>query len=57
MDLADLPVERAMLDYLERARSVREVLLVNGRQPGDLSRALGGENPGTRIYRQALIRL
>jgi molybdenum storage protein len=52
MDLQDLPVERAMLDYLKRARSVREVLLVNGRQAGDLSKALAGENPGTRIYRQ-----
>ena len=52
MDLTDLPVERALLDYLKRARSVREVLLVNGRQPGDLQRALEGENPGTRIYRQ-----
>jgi molybdenum storage protein len=53
MDLQDLPVERAMLDYLKRAKSVREVLLVNGRQAGDLSQALAGENPGTRIYRQA----
>ncbi len=52
MDLPDLPVERAMLDYLKRARSVREVLLVNGRQAGDLQRALEGKNPGTRIYRQ-----
>jgi molybdenum storage protein len=52
MDLQDLPVERAMLDYLSRARSVREILLVNGRQPGDLTRALRGENPGTRIYRE-----
>lgn len=51
MDLADLPVERAMLDSLSRARSTREVLLVNGRVPGDLTRALHGENPGTRIYR------
>ncbi len=51
MDLADLPVERAMLENLSRARSVREVLLVNGRVPGDLTRALQGENPGTRIYR------
>jgi molybdenum storage protein len=51
MDLADLPVERAMLDYLSRARSVRQVLLINGRVPGDLTRALQGENPGTRIYR------
>jgi molybdenum storage protein len=52
MDMQDLPVERALLDYLKRARSVHEVLLVNGRQPGDLLRALRGENPGTRIYRR-----
>jgi len=51
LDLADLAVERAMLRALARARSVREVLLVNGREPGSLSRALAGENPGTRIYR------
>jgi molybdenum storage protein len=51
LDLADLPVERAMLDYLARARSMREVLIVNGREPGNLARALRGENPGTRIYR------
>jgi molybdenum storage protein len=51
MDLDDLPVERAMLENLVQARSVNEVLLVNGRQRGDLTRALNGENPGTRIYR------
>ena len=51
MDLDDLPVERAMLECLARARSAREVLLVDGRQPGSLTRALNGENPGTRIYR------
>jgi molybdenum storage protein len=53
MDLEDLPVERAMLDNLVLARSVHEVLLVNGRQRGDLTKALEGENPGTRIYRRA----
>jgi molybdenum storage protein len=51
MDLDDLPVERAMLDSLAKARSVGEVMLVNGRVPGNLTRALHGENPGTRIYR------
>lgn len=51
LDLADLAVERTMLDALARARSVREVLLVNGREQGSLTRALDGENPGTRIYR------
>ncbi len=52
LDLEDLAVERAMLRALARARSVREVLLVNGREPGNLTRALAGENPGTRIYRR-----
>jgi molybdenum storage protein len=49
-DLADLAVERAMLHALAHARSVHEVLIVNGREPGNLTRALAGENPGTRIY-------
>jgi molybdenum storage protein len=53
LDLEDLAVERAMLQALARARSVREVLLVNGRNPGSLTRALSGENPGTRIYRNS----
>jgi molybdenum storage protein len=51
MDLADLAVERAMLHALANARSVREVFIVNGREPGNLTKALEGENPGTRIYR------
>jgi molybdenum storage protein len=51
LDLADLPVERSLLGTLARAQSVHEVLLVNGREPGNLTRALAGENPGTRIYR------
>ncbi|MCP4542234.1 MAG: uridine kinase [Chloroflexi bacterium] len=52
MDLADLAVERAMLLALVRARSVREVFIVNGREPGNLTKALEGQNPGTRIYRE-----
>ncbi len=53
MDLGDLPVERSMLQELAHARSVREVLIVNGRERGDLTRALDGESPGTRIYKAA----
>ncbi|MDY7040375.1 MAG: uridine kinase, partial [Chloroflexota bacterium] len=52
MDLADLAVERAMLHALARARSVDEVLIINGRETGNLAQALAGNNPGTRIYRQ-----
>jgi molybdenum storage protein len=51
LDLEDLAVERAMLHALSHARSACEVLIVNGREPGALTRALAGENPGTRIYR------
>jgi molybdenum storage protein len=50
-DLNDLAVERAMLTSLANARSVKEVLIVNGLETGNLTRALAGENPGTRIYR------
>jgi molybdenum storage protein len=52
LDLADLPVERTMLVALARARSVREVFVIGGRQPGNLARVLAGDNPGTRVYRQ-----
>jgi molybdenum storage protein len=53
LDLADLAVERTMLQALARSRTVREVLIINGLQKGNLTRALNGENPGTRIYRAA----
>jgi len=52
LDLPDLAVERAMLRELAHARSVREVLIINGRELGNLTRALAGKNSGTRIYRQ-----
>jgi isopentenyl phosphate kinase len=42
-----------MLHALAKARSVKEVFLVNGTQPGNLIRALNGENPGSRIYQAA----
>jgi molybdenum storage protein len=50
-DLGDLAVERAMLRALAVARSVREVVILNGRKQGNLTQALAGGNPGTRIYR------
>jgi molybdenum storage protein len=50
LDLPDLAVERAMLRAFARARSVREVFIVNGREPGNLTQTLEGENSGTRIY-------
>jgi molybdenum storage protein len=52
LDLQDLPVERSMLTALARSRSVTDVLVINGLEPGTLTRALAGENPGSRIFRQ-----
>jgi molybdenum storage protein len=50
-DLDDLAVERSMLEILRDARSLREVFIVNGLVRGNVTRALRGENVGTRIYR------
>jgi molybdenum storage protein len=53
-DLEDLTVERSMLEILRDARSLHEVLIVNGRERGIIPRALAGEHVGTRIFVQGL---
>lgn len=50
LDLADLAIERSMLEILRDARSLREVFIVNGLERGNISRAFNGERVGTRIY-------
>jgi molybdenum storage protein len=50
-DLDDLVVERAVLDFLARARNIKEIQFVNGLKPGQLTAALNGEPVGTIIYR------
>lgn len=50
-DLQDLIVERAVLEFLARARNMREIQFVNGLKPGQLTAALNGEPVGTIIYR------
>lgn len=50
-DLDDLIVERAVLDFLARARNIKEIQFVNGLRPGQLTAALNGEPVGTIIYR------
>ena len=47
--LADSILEFPMLDLLKSARHVREVQVVNGLVPGNLTRALAGEHVGTII--------
>jgi len=50
-DLHDLIVERAVLEFLARARNIREIQFVNGLKPGQLTAALNGEPVGTIIHR------
>jgi molybdenum storage protein len=49
MDLQDVVVERAVLDLMKNAQNQRSVRVVNGLVPGNLTRALEGEDVGTLI--------
>jgi molybdenum storage protein len=49
-NLPTLPVERAMVELLTRAKLVRSIRIVNGLVPGNLTRALNGEPVGTVIH-------
>ncbi len=51
LDLEDLIVERAVLEFMMRARNMREIQFVNGLKPGQLTAALNGEPVGTIIYK------
>jgi molybdenum storage protein len=52
-DLADLVVERVVVEYLARARFCHELQIVNGLEQGMITRALEGEDVGTIIYRDS----
>jgi molybdenum storage protein len=49
MDLKDVVVERAVLELMKNAQHRRSVRVVNGLVPGNLTRALAGEDVGTLI--------
>ena len=50
-DLDDLIVERAVLEFMVRARNIQEIQFINGLKPGQLTAALNGEPVGTIIYK------
>jgi molybdenum storage protein len=56
LDLDDLIVERAVLEFLARARNIHEIQFVNGLIPGQLTAALNGEPVGTIIYKNGYAR-
>ena len=51
MDFNDLIVERAVLQAMQNALHVKKIYIVNGLVPGNITRAMNGENAGTLIYK------
>jgi molybdenum storage protein len=49
-DLPDLAVERIVIEYLTRSRYCKELQIINGLVPGQITRALEGEDVGTIIH-------
>lgn len=49
MDLKDVVVERAVLELMKNADKSRAIRVINGLVPGNLTRALEGEDVGTLI--------
>lgn len=52
-DLPDVVLERVVVEYLTRSKWVSELQIINGTKPGEVTKALNGENNGTIIYKDA----
>ncbi|GBF80628.1 amino acid kinase family protein [Aphanothece sacrum] len=50
LDLQDVIVERSLMTFMENASNRRSIRVINGLQPGNLTRALNGQDIGTEIY-------
>jgi molybdenum storage protein len=50
-DFDDLIVDRLVIEMLAKARHVKQIHIVNGLKPGNITKALNGENAGTIIYK------
>lgn len=51
-DLDDLVIERPCLEILQNSEVIDRVQIINGMEPGNITRALAGEHVGTLIFRQ-----
>jgi len=51
-DQDDLVVERPCLEILQNSEVIEKIYILNGTEPGNITRALKGENAGTVIYRE-----
>lgn len=50
MDVGTLPVDRLVLELMADAKHVKEIQIVNGLTPGNLTKALNGEHVGTIVH-------
>lgn len=50
MNLDTLPVDTLLLELMTCAKNVKEIQIVNGRTPGNITKALQGEHIGTIIH-------
>lgn len=48
-DLRTLPIDRLVLELMSNAKHVKEIQIVNGLTPGNVTKALDGEHVGTII--------
>ncbi len=51
-DLDDLVIERPCLEILQNSEVIEKIYIINGMEPGNITRALKGENAGTVIFRE-----
>jgi molybdenum storage protein len=49
-DLPDMVLERVVIEYLTRSHFCKELQILNGIKPGNITRALEGEDVGTIIH-------
>ncbi len=52
MDLDELVIERPCLEIIQNSEVIEDVRIINGLVPGNITRALNGEDVGTVIFRQ-----
>jgi molybdenum storage protein len=50
MDLPTLPIDRLVLELMANARHQKEIQIVNGLTPGNVTKALAGDHVGTIVY-------
>ncbi len=51
-DFEDLIIDRMVIEMLAKARHLKEIHIVNGLKPGNIVKAINGENGGTIIYKK-----